>query len=211
MRIMLSTHSSGTTHYLAGRYPDSVGWLISPGAFKEPREWLPYALDNGKFGAWKNQTHWFEAQFFELLDRCKICRFKPMWVLVPDAVGNKEETKLLWPRYEKDIRRYGWPLAFAVQDGMTIRDVPTSADVIFVGGTTTWKWRNAANFVAAFPRVHVGRVNWVDKLEYCEQLGVESCDGTGFFRGGPDSIQAEQLKDFIAGHRRCREQQELFV
>ncbi len=127
---------------------------------------------------------------------------------MPDEVGDKDKTLQLWDQYERKVRQYGWRTAFVVQNGMTPNDIP-DCDVVFVGGTTKWKWRNAALFAATFPRVHVGRVNWWDKLEYCERLGIESCDGTGFFRGGEDSEQSIQLQDFLSGHRRHREQQHL--
>ena len=211
MIVLVSNQCGGFVHYLAGTYPRKIGWLISPGGFKEPRKWLPYAIDNGKFSAWSTGKDWNEEDFFALLDRCRLSKHKPKWVAIPDQVANKEQTLCLWSQYERRVRQYGWPAAFVVQDEMTIRDVPKSADVVFVGGSTDWKWRNAASFCAAFPRVHVGRVNWVDKLEYCDRIGVESCDGTGFFRGGENSQQAMQLQDFLEGHRRQREQLELIA
>jgi len=134
-----------------------------------------------------------------------------MWVAVPDEVGDKEETLRLWNQYERRVRQFGWPLAFVVQDGMTPFDVPRNADVVFIGGSTNGKWRNTSLFAASFPRIHIGRVNWWDKLEYCERLGVESCDGTGFFRGGEDSEQSKQLQDFLSGHRRHDEQPQLIT
>jgi hypothetical protein len=164
---------------------------------------MPYALDNGKFNG--SET-WNENAFFELLDRCKLSRYKPRWVAVPDEVGNAEQTLYLWTHYEKKVRQYGWPLAFVAQDGMMLSDVPRTADVVFVGGTTTWKWRNAAQFAAAFPRVHIGRCNAIDKIEYSYRLGVESIDGAGFFRGGEGNIKVVRLEQFLAGHRRHAEQ-----
>jgi hypothetical protein len=211
MIVMPSNHAGGIIHYLAGKYPGKIGWMFSPGGFKEPRAWLPYVIDNGKFSTWEFGKEWLEEEFFDLLDRCKLSRYKPEWVLVPDEVGNRDRTLWLWNQYKPRVAMYGWPLAFAVQDGMTTKDVPESAEVVFIGGTTNWKWRNVALFCAVFPRVHVGRVNWVDKLEYCETVGVESCDGTGFFRGGPDSEQALQLIDFISGHRRSEQQLKLIA
>ncbi len=211
MIVMVTNNSGAMVHYLAGKHPNQIGWLISPEGFKEPRRWLPYALDNGKYSAWENKIEWSDEPFFELLDRCSLSRYKPLWVTVPDEVADKEKTLWLWNQYEARIKKYGWPLAFVVQDGMIPFDVPKSADVIFIGGTTSWKWRNAALFAAAFPKIHVGRVNWVDKLEYCDRLGVESCDGTGFFRGGEDSVQSEQLQQFLEGRRRGIEQGDLFL
>lgn len=208
MIVMPANNSSGIVHFLAGKYPGKLGWMFSPGSFKEPRAWLPYAIDNGAFSAWESKRQWKEEPFFDLLDRCQLSRFKPDWVAIPDAVGDREQTLWLWNQYARRVAMYRWRLAFVVQDGMTPNDVPELADVVFVGGTTKWKWRNVALFCATFPRVHVGRVNWVDKLEYCERVGAESCDGTGFFRGGPDSVQARQLADFVAGIRRNRIQLE---
>lgn len=208
---MPANNSCGLVHYLAGQYPGKIGWIFSPGGFKEPRVWLPYVIDNGKYTSWESGKEWNEEAFFELLDRCRLSKYHPDWVTVPDEVSDREKTLWLWNQYERRIKMYGWRLAFVVQDGMTPNDVPESADVVFVGGTTKWKWRNVALFCATFPRVHVGRVNWVDKLEYCERVGAESCDGTGFFRGGPDSTQAKQLVDFISGHRRESEQPRLIA
>jgi hypothetical protein len=209
MIVMPSNNGYGLVHYLAGKYPGTIGWLMSPDGYRTPRPWLPFALDNGQFASWSKKREWPEDDFFNMLDRCKLQPLKPRFVVVPDEVADREATIYLWHQYEKALRRYGWPLAFAVQDGMSLRDIPKSADVVFIGGSTKWKWRNAALFCAGFPRVHIGRVNWFDKLEYCENVGAESCDGTGFFRGGEGSEQATQLHDFLAGKRFGRLQPEL--
>lgn len=209
MMVMPANNSDALVHHLATKYPGTLGWIFSPGGFKEPRAWLPYVVDNGKYATWENGKEWSEESFFNLLDRCQLSKYKPDWVAVPDEVADKEKTLWLWNQYERRIRQYKFRLAFVVQDGMTPNDVPESADVVFVGGTTKWKWRNVALFCATFPRVHVGRVNWVDKLEYCERVGAESCDGTGFFRG--DQIQKQQLVDFVSGIRRHPKQGQLFA
>jgi hypothetical protein len=185
--------------------------MISPVSHKflRPVAWLPYVIDNGKYSAYSNNKEWNENEFFQLLDRYQFQPYKPEWVVVPDEVANREETLWLWNQYEHRIRQYGWRVAFVVQDGMTPNDVPDSADVVFIGGTTKWKWRNAALFCASFPRVHVGRVNSGDKLEYCDRIGAESVDGSGFFREG-DGQRSHQLVDFIAGRKRHGEQGNLF-
>lgn len=206
---MVANNSGGIVHYLAGKYPGKIGWLISPGGFKEPRVWLPYAVDNGKFTCWSNGSPWNVNQYFGLLDKLKLRRYKPLWVLVPDEVANAQETLRLWNEYSEQVSEYGWPLAFAVQDGMTPSDVPARAEVVFVGGSTKWKWKNAPLFRPVCERLHIGRVNWNDKLEFCETINAESCDGTGFFRGGEDSPQSLQLQRFLAGHR--TQQEQLFV
>ena len=81
----------------------------------------------------------------------------------------------------------------AVQDGMEPGDVPAEAGVVFVGGSTEWKWRTVRDWCDAFDRVHVGRVNTNGKLWECHEAGAESCDGTGWFRG-----DQRQLRGLIA-------------
>jgi hypothetical protein len=66
--------------------------------------------------------------------------------------------------------------------------VPSGADVIFVGGTTEWKWRNLRQWTDNFPRVHVGRVNSEKLLWAAHEAGAESCDGTGWMRGGEERL-----------------------
>ena len=54
----------------------------------------------------------------------------PRWVLVPDVVADREATLAKWEQYAPVAVRYGWPLAIAVQDGMTPADIPAGAEVI---------------------------------------------------------------------------------
>jgi hypothetical protein len=55
---------------------------------------------------------------------------------------------------------------------------------VFIGGTDFWKQKAIPIFTEAFERVHVGRVNGMRMLQRCAAYGVESVDGTGWFRGG---------------------------
>jgi hypothetical protein len=183
MLIMISSHASLSAGYLAGKYPEQLGHLFSPGAQRGPWKFMPYALDNGKFPCWSKGTAWDEIKFLKLLDWAKMSGQQPLWVLVPDEVANPVETLRLWALWMPEIKRYGWPLAFAAQDGHTVSDIPRSADVVFLGGTTKWKHKNIKRFCSGFPRVHVGRINGLEPLRRCWNLGVESCDGTGWFRG----------------------------
>jgi hypothetical protein len=71
---------------------------------------------------------------------------------------------------------------------MTPSDVPPNSDVIFVGGTDSWKMRALPMFTKEFPRVHVGRINGEKGLWQCHEAGAESCDGTGWMRCGEERI-----------------------
>jgi len=46
----MPTNNTGiVVGYLAGKYPRRIGHLFSPEGSRETHDWLPFALDNGKF------------------------------------------------------------------------------------------------------------------------------------------------------------------
>jgi hypothetical protein len=199
MMVMPANHSSPLVHYLAGAKPGRIGWLVGPSSLPKTklRAWMPFACDNDAFSAWTNQTPWDEEAWLAMLRRVQSLHVNPLWVLVPDVVANKEQTLVLWDKYAPVAAAYKWPLAFALQDGMSPGDVPSDADLVFVGGTTEWKWRSLPMWCDHFPRVHVGRVNELDKLWVCQRLGVESVDGTGWFRDGAGGRRERALECFM--------------
>lgn len=198
---MPANHSSPRIHYLAGKHPNRIGWLVGPSARTKTklRPWIPYALDNDAFSAWTKGTEWNVEEWRALLQWARFSGQSPRWCIVPDVVADKTETLEKWTRYAPEAANYGWPLAFAVQDGMTPDDVPEDADVIFVGGTTEWKWRSLPTWCKNFRRVHVGRVNEIRRLYTCEEYGVESCDGTGWIRDPGDPRKLDALADWLSG------------
>jgi hypothetical protein len=190
--IVMLDHSGIRTGYLAGRFPGKLGHLFSPGYQKGPHEFMPYALDNGAYARGDN---WDEAGWKRMLDWAKLSGQPPRWIIVPDVVGNRDGTLDKWWKYAPVAERYGWPLAFAVQNGMTLKDVPSDASVVFVGGTLDWKWKTLEMWCERFPRVHVGRVNSYKRLWQCHDSGAESCDGTGWMRG--DQVQYRGLLAYL--------------
>lgn len=201
--IMLANHSSPTFHHWTGKYPGKVGWLVGPAASRKTKwyPWVPFAMDNDAFGAWTNGTEWSESAWLQMLQTTRANRRNAKWVLVPDVVADKEGTLERWERYAPVARQYGWDLAFAVQDGMTGKDVPGDADVIFVGGNTEWKWSTVPMWCENFPRIHVGRVNTMDRVWRCHDLGAESVDGTGWFRDGEQQSRMTKLENYFEGKR----------
>ncbi len=199
--VMPSNNSAAIVHYWAGLYPGRIGWLIGPtGMMKTKlREWIPFALDNDAFSAWTKGTPWNEGMWVSMMDTLKHDTTKglePRWVLVPDVVADRDATLRNWDKYSVKAAQFGWPLAIAVQDGMTPEDLPDDC-VVFVGGTTKWKWDNLAMWASLNRRVHVGRVNEVSKLDICEKLGVESVDGTGWLRDTEDGRKANALGKWL--------------
>lgn len=208
--VMPANNTSMQIGYLAGKYPGRLGLLISPGGWRKPPSWMPYALDNGAFSAWVNRKEWDEGAFMDLLELSRR-HFHPLWVVVPDVVSDRAATLRSWEKWAPRILEVEphVQLAFAVQDGMEPSDVPEDAAVVFVGGTTEWKWRNLRLWTENFPRVHVGRVNSERKLWQCHDAGAESCDGTGWMRGGESRI--EELERFLRLTTRSQEQGQMIM
>jgi hypothetical protein len=179
MIVMPADNSSFMMGWMAATFPNRLGWLLNACCWRQdPRKEMPWAMDNGAFGAMTAKREWDEEAFYS---KALIAwRPQPRWIVVPDVVGNREATIESWKRHYPRLK--GRKLAFAVQDGMTARDVPDEADVVFIGGGTNWKWQTARLWCADFPRVHIGRVNGEKALWMAHESGAESCDGTGWGR-----------------------------
>jgi hypothetical protein len=203
MMLMPANHSGKVIHELAKKHPGRLGWLIGPTAFPKTklREWMPYALDNDAFSAFSKNRPWNVEAWRDMMAAVSQERQTPRWVLVPDVVADKAATLEKWRVFAPEAAMHGWPIAFAVQDGMESADVPSDANVVFVGGTTAWKWRTAKRWASEFPRVHVGRVNTSSKLWFCQDAGCESVDGTGWFRDPSDPRKVPVIVDWLNGER----------
>lgn len=202
MRLLMG-QSNRIWHYWCGRHPGSVGVLIGPSyGTKVPIDpWMPFALDNDAFTCWRDKVPWDVDGWRGMLQRIRLTGLKPLWAAVPDVVADRQATIDNWKRYAHEIQEIGWPTAFCVQDGMTPADVPSDADVVFVGGSDKFKFPTLPVWTSHFRRVRCARVNAPRMIEACERLGCESVDGTGWFRepSRPDKVPA--LQRFIEGHR----------
>lgn len=201
--VMPSTNSGPLMRRLSREHPGKIGWLVGPRwrtKIKLKTE-IPFALDNDAFTCWRDGKPFDVASWRATLTWAKQSGFTPLWVLVPDVVADRDATLDSWHQYRDEAKSFGWPLAFAVQDGMKPEDVPNDASVVFVGGTTDWKWRNVPMWASSFPRVHVARVNGEHRLWRCEELGIESVDGSGWFRDGQNGRKARGLLRWINQHQ----------
>lgn len=204
MRIYLGSQDGGIVHYWAGKYPSLIGQCFSPPQFN-PRIWMPYFLDNGAYKYFANNQDFDEEAFFCHLDKVKLGIKPPEFVVIPDSVGNHDRTLEMWHHfYPKAIAmKPALKYAFVVQDGCEVEDVPDEANFVFVGGTDSFKKPRLQDFAEAYSdRVHVGRVNNLDFVFRCHELGISSIDGTGWFRsnhGKPIFMQLEQYFEYCQG------------
>ena len=182
MMVMPANNLSGVCHFLSGRFPGRIGMLNTPHSWKNPPAYMPWALDNGCY------TEFNEAKFMHSLFRSRLVH-KPIFVAVPDVVCDPEGTNRLWHDWSKKV---DFAKAFVCQDGHEPQDVPKNAFCSFVGGSTDWKLKNAHKFKGVCEWLHIGRVTTLARIRFAEEIGADSVDGTGFFRG-----KGKQYADFV--------------
>lgn len=178
---MPGNNTSKIVHYFAGKYPGKIGWIQSPDSWVNPPYYMPYALDNGAYKYFdpdKYRKHLLRASKFH----------SPLWVALPDVLGNTKETILLWDKWYPVLHETGYKLAFIAQDGMLPQDIPKEAHCVFIGGKTNWKLKNAHKFKGVSNLLHIGRVNTIKRLCWAIDIGADSCDGTGWFLKNPSGF-----------------------
>jgi hypothetical protein len=184
MILMPSNNTGMVVNELFDKFPDRIARLLNPHRISATQFNGKYAVDNAAF------SRFDEPQFFKLLDACPKDN-PPMFVVAPDV-------------YNSRLKEYGFPLAFVAQDGCTPDKIPEDCDWIFIGGTNGWKIDNIKPYIGILP-VHVGRVNSLWFLEYCESLGVTSVDGTGWMRA-----RGRQFYDMMDWFNNRKDQRELW-
>lgn len=165
------------------------------GRFVNPRRqsvgllnWQAWVGDNGAFTGFNKDI--FMGCVRKLLPYAATCKC----LTVPDVPFFWEPTLEKFYDWSPSIRRMGFPVGLAVQDGATVANIPWALiDAIFVGGSTEWK-RQQKQLTAKHPNevrrivdeakarglwVHVGRsANAPKQLWYAYDLGADSVDGT---------------------------------
>jgi len=158
-----------------------VEQLLTPlTRFKAQRPEDHFAIDNGAFAG-------FDAESFVSLlkreaHRKHLCRF----VACPDVVGSARRTLEIFDHWQPKLK--GWPPALVAQDGQEALPIDWwKIQAVFIGGTTEWKLGPHAKAIVLAGKavgkwVHVGRVNTPARMEYFEDMGADSIDGTGLSR-----------------------------
>lgn len=170
-----------STSKIEGKYLDCFGYIISvqtsPGSRKELISKHPWCMDNDEFNNKFDVRKWIKhlRQCRNVIDNC-------IFVLARDSVGNCKATLEQFPRYAKIIRRFGYPVAFATQDGLTPDITPwDDFEVLFVGGTNEHKLGREAGLlidegIRRGKWVHIGRVNSPSRMR--KFWRADSWDGT---------------------------------
>lgn len=158
-----------------------VGQLLTPltrFTLRDPSK--PWAIDNGAFARLEVKA------FVSLLAREHHHRENCLFVTAPDVVSSARRTLEVFQHWRPKLE--GWKVALACQDGQ--EDLPIPWDdiaAIFIGGSTNWKVSECAKQCVQAAKalgkwVHIGRVNDPARFAYFDNLGADSCDGTGIAR-----------------------------
>ena len=111
MIVMPSNNTGFAAGFLFGKHPGRLGHLHSVESPREPVQGIPWAMDNGVFGAWSSGKQWSEEPLYRYLD--EYAAWKPLWVVVPDWVGDRDETLRRWDQHAPALQSFGVPLAMA--------------------------------------------------------------------------------------------------
>lgn len=111
-----------------------------------------------------------------------------VFMTAPDVVQDHESTLILFRAWLGTIQSYGFPVAFVLQNGATVFNVPwDSCAAVFIGGDDSFKYSlHLAQIVKEAKRrgkwVHMGRVNTIERINLCNRLKCDSFDGTCYSR-----------------------------
>lgn len=158
-----------------------VGQLLTPLTryrLREPSR--PWAIDNGGY------TNLDIKGFLSLLERESHHKETCQFVAAPDVVGSARRTLEVFDHWRPRLRE--WKLAFVCQDGQENLPIPwDDIHAVFIGGTTNWKGSPQVEHIIRAAKalekwVHVGRINDPLRFKHFEDLGADSCDGSGIAR-----------------------------
>lgn len=201
--IYLTGVTNPTIEAYARREP-ALGLMAQPGngVLNRIQHYQTWAADNGAFGAWVQQKPFPVAKWSKWVQRLPV---GPLFVVVPDAVGDHDATTALWDEYHSIVADLGHRAAFVLQNGCLPATVPWDTDAVFIGGDTAWKLSaEAGRIVMEAQRrgvwVHMGRVNSTKRWLRALAMGCDSADGT-FLRFGPPELMLSKVSSWLYAGR----------
>jgi hypothetical protein len=159
----------------------NVGRLLSPRQFSRATDTadagIPWAADNDCFQGLDIDAYRRMLDAIHGLPGC-------LFVVAPDVVGDWEATRERYETWATELRASGQPIAYVLQDGQPLLDVPwLTIDGVFVGGSTEYKCSDEAQALVRHARTlglwtHMGRVNSARRMTLAKSWGCDSIDGT---------------------------------
>lgn len=175
--------------YLSGVLNDYMhpryGFIITPRRRQPIPSIGPVAADNDCF----NNPESYSDERYEAFLRTMPPE-RTLFATAADVLGDHAATVQRSKLPLRKIRAIGLKAAFVAQDGWNEKTTPWDEfDVLFVGGTTEFKFRAGRHAAIAAKRrgkaVHMGRVNSLRRLRAAFSIGCDTVDGT-FLKFAPD-------------------------
>lgn len=184
--MLLSPTDTAATRLAIRRFPQYIGWLITPRvrrlrtSMRQIAGW--WAMDNDCF----NAQNFDPRKFIAALQLNADIRGRCLFVTAPDVVADAKATLHRFRHWGPSIHGLDYPVALVAQDGLENLAIPwDDFEVLFIGGSTDWKLSPAAVWLIREAKrhdkwVHVGRVNSRQRVLFCHHAGADSIDGTHF-------------------------------
>jgi hypothetical protein len=174
---------------------ERLGFMITPDMGNRIPDDAMIAADNACFN---NPEAYSNERYERLLH--KMPRGRTLFATAPDVLGSHSATVERSGPMLRRIRFLGLPSAFVAQDGWEEETTPwDELDVLFIGGTTGFKFRGGREACYAAKRkkkrCHMGRVNSFERLRAAAAIGCDSADGT-YLKFGPD-VNWPKLKRWL--------------
>lgn len=152
--------------------------MMQPGMGNKPPTDVWLGVDNGCFSKPEKYSDEMYKRYLQ-----KIPPEHTLFVTAPDVLGNHKATVERSVPTLRKLRSWGFKAAFVAQDGWEEETTPWDEfDVLFIGGSTEFKFRNGRDAVGAAKArgfmAHMGRVNSLDRLRASVAIGCDSADGT---------------------------------
>lgn len=181
LRMLILLDTSHELETCAAELGCEVGQLLTPlTRYRLQNPAMPWAIDNGAF------SEFDERAFLSLLSRESHHKEKAIFVCAPDVVGSARRTLEIFHEWKRNLA--GWNIALVIQDGQENLPIPwDEISAVFIGGSTEYKISAHVRHIIKAAQVlkkwvHIGRVNDPRRFEYFNDLGANSCDGTGISR-----------------------------
>lgn len=167
---------------------DVIGAMVNPGDRKsvDVLTGIRFALDNGRFA-----KNWKLEKWRSALERYSVLQEDCLFAVVPDVLCDPIATRQDWDAWSGLVKDLNYKTAYVGQDGLDLTDIPWDEfDTWFLGGSTEWKLsEHAAKSVSMAKergkQAHMGRVNSYKRLQYAQDIGCDTADGT-FLKFGPE-------------------------
>lgn len=184
MRNLIATSPKTTIEHIGmANYNNYCGFLASPRNGNHPRKAAEigacWAMDNDAFSGFDSQRFLSALHKYQHTPNC-------VFVVSPDRVGNARQTLAYFCLWQPIIAAMGYPVAFALQNGMQHETLPWNyLDAVFIGGDTLFKYTPYVRDIAQEAKrqgkwLHMGRVNSTQRIRHCQAIGCDSFDGTGY-------------------------------